>query len=183
MRRRPDVAQIGAEGSALAADRMAGGASSLPLEDGLPRGGIARSLLARFAGAEVLHERNHLPHFVVGGAYDGHLGSGNSIADGVEQVRVRAAPAVSAGGEIGAAAAFAARAVAVGAVNLKQSGALLHAFRRVESIDSILRPNGARPGRAGKSFSTGVACHWVEVYTANGAPGRGSSSERKKRHR
>jgi hypothetical protein len=121
---------------------MAGGASSLPLKDGLPCDGVARSFLRRLAGPEILHECNHLPHFVVGGAHHGHLGAGYSIAYGVEQIPVRAAPAVSASGEIGATAAFAARTVAVGTVNLKQSGALLHTFRCVESVDSILRPNG-----------------------------------------
>src|SRR5258708_3675265 len=119
---------------------MADRAPASAFVDGLARDRVSRGFLAHSRAAEPLHERNHLPDFIVGGAHGRHLGSRYSIPDGGKQVRVGAAMTVLPQGEVGPPAAFAAGSVAVGAVRLKQRGALFHTFGGVKWIALLLRP-------------------------------------------
>ena len=81
--------------------------------------------------AEALDERDELPDFFVGRAHGTHLASGNSEPDRRVQLGIAAASAVNPRRQIGAAAAFTGRSVAVGAVSLEEGSALLNVgFRR-----------------------------------------------------
>src|ERR1700694_4243564 len=109
---------------------MAGHTCPSAFEDGLARVWGARSPFSRCQRAEALHEGNHLPDFVVGGANCRHFRAADPVSDGGVQIGVGAAVLVLAGGQVGSPAALATRAVAVSAVSLKERGALLGILRR-----------------------------------------------------
>src|SRR5262249_40052676 len=89
-------------------------------------------LLDSRRGSQAFDEGDHLPDLLIGHPHCRHLGSGNALPDGGIERRIRPAPAVLSARQIGAPAAFAARAVTVRAMSLEESRALRRSFDGVE---------------------------------------------------
>src|SRR5262249_54494981 len=120
-----DVTQVGAKACTFQANRMTGGTPAFALVDGLSGAGVSHRFLEQPRRTEFLHKCDHLPDFLIGRADRRHLGSRDSMANGRIQFHVRATMTVLPGSEVGATSTFSTGPVAIGAVQLKQRGALL----------------------------------------------------------
>src|SRR5688572_22365578 len=94
--------------------------------------GIAFCPFEQSLRADALHERDQLPDLLVGHSHWSHFTSRHAVANGAVQLHILATAAVNARREVGAAAPFAGRSVAIRAVSLKEGPALLNVGVRRE---------------------------------------------------